>query len=481
MLLTFACGASLFSCAAAWAEMDAEGARKVAKEAYVFGYPLLAMETSKWVMAKSEASVNRFNHAKTFPDATFTDVVSPNADTLYSQAWLDLSASPVVLTVPEIEAGRYYVMQCLDGWTNVFTSVGTRETGNGAGVYLLTGPGWSGEVPINMTHLVSPTNLVWILGRTETRGKTDYNAVHAIQAGYGLEMLNPNAVIPPPSPGTDTATAPSAQMDALDDPDVFYARLCRLMGENPPSADDADLLAQMVLIGMTPGADYDPATLSEDIRAAIATGFAEGRASVIEDSQKSQGTKNGVWSVMPDNIGNFGTDYTFRATIARIAIGANLPEEAMYPSTRVDNEGNPLDGANAYTIRFAPGQLPPVDAFWSITMYDEHQFFVDNPIDRYAIGDRDALIADPDGAVTIYVQHKSPGADLEPNWLPAPAGSFNLIMRLYLPDETILNGSWPMPDLQKTEQGASGSSGCNTNPLPLAATLLLTPLLRRKK
>lgn len=465
--------AIFFPVAQSAAAIDVVAAKTIAQEAYLFGYPLLVMETSKWVMTTAETSsgntekagVNQFDHAKTFPDPDFTDVVSPNADTLYSQAWLDLSASPVVLTVPEISPDRYYVMQCLDGWTNVFTSVGTRETGNGSGVYLLTGPGWTGTVPANMVQLKSPTNLVWILGRTETRGPADYPAVHKIQEAYDLRMLDRNAVVPPPPPGTDTKTAPSLQMDALDDPGVFYSRLCRLMSDNPPAAADKPLIDRMALIGMIPGASYDLDALSDDMREAVNAGFAAGRAKLADELLKPQGTRRGAWSVMPDNIGRFGTDYLFRAVIARIALGANLPEEAIYPAARTDVSGEALDGASKYEIRFEKGQLPPVRAFWSITMYNDMQFFVDNPIDRYAIGDRDTLIEGADGSVTLYVQHESPGEALESNWLPAPEGGFNMIMRLYLPDRTILDGTWPMPALTKTKAApvsGSGSSGCNS-------------------
>lgn len=456
---------------AAEAAIEADEARDIAEEAYVFGYPLLAMETSKWVNTTGKAGVNAFNHARTFPDASFTDIVSPNADTLYSQAWLDLSVNPVVLSVPDIDVDRYYVMQCLDAWTDVFTSVGTRETGNGKGEYLMTGPGWVGAVPTGMKHLESPTNLVWILGRTETRGKGDYDAVHKIQDEYGLRMLDPAAVAPVAPPGTDTTTPPSQQMDEFDSPDAFYSRICSLMTDNPPYPADKPLLDRMALLGMTPGGIYDASVLSEDIRTAIAEGFEAGRQKVIEESGKSIGTKRGVWSFMPDNIANFGTDYDLRAIIARVGIGANLPEEALYPSSRVDSNGNPLHGADKYTIRFEKGQLPPVAAFWSITMYNNHQFFVDNPIDRYTIGDRDALKEGDDGSVTIYVQNESPGEDLESNWLPAPKDGFNMIMRLYLPDHSILDGTWPVPELKKTSREGSGSSGCDASGAAILAAL----------
>ena len=462
-----------------------EAAFDTAREAYIFGYPLLAMETSKWVMTRSastsdKAAVNEFHHARTFPDASFTDVVSPNADTLYSQAWLDLTVGPLVLSVPDLDPDRYYVMQCLNGWTDVFTSVGTRTTGNGSSEYLLTGPGWSGTVPTSMTQLASPTNLVWILGRTETHGAADYEAVHAIQAQYGLRPLNPGIAAPTPSNGTDIETPPAAQMDRLDDPETFYTRLCLLMAENPPSSSDRPLVDRMALLGMIPGQPYDPATLSDDIRLAVEKGFAAGRSEVIDESKKPQGTMNGAWNVMPGHIGDFGTDYLFRAVIARVAIGANLPQEAIYSSARTDLSGNELRGSSKYTIRFEKGQLPPVRAFWSITMYNDKQYFVDNPIDRYAIGDRDALRESEDGSVTIYVQRESPGDDLESNWLPAPAENFSMIMRLYLPDKSILAGTWPMPALRNAEEANEGSGGCAAaGAMPAIMPLLLLLAITR--
>ena len=232
---------------------------------------------------------------------------------------------------------------------------------------------------------------------------------------------------------------------------TFFARLNALMKDNPPAAADADAMKRFAAIGVAPGKPFDPAKLDPAVAKGIERGAHAGREKIVAEAKKPLGNTVNNWSVMIDKMGRYGTDYLFRAVVARIGLGSNLPEDAVYPFTRVDAEGKPLTGANRYVIRFAKGQLPPVGAFWSVTMYNSKQAFVDNPINRYAIGDRDKLKFDADGSLTLYVQHESPGKDKESNWLPAPKDEFNLVMRLYWPKKEVLDGAWKPPAVERVK------------------------------
>ncbi len=438
----------VFLCALPIHSQDAEKQTALAAQAYIFGYPLLIMDATRREMTSGPNGQNLTNHifhAREFPDHTFTDVVSPNADTLYSFAWLDLSDSPVVFSLPDT-GDRYYVMQFLDAWTNDFASLGSRTTGNRAGTFLITGPAWKGDVPHGMTQVEAPTNMVWILGRTQTNGKDDYAAVHAIQDKYSARPLV-EVSLPAVTPDTDNAS-PLEKVERLDAAS-FFSELNRLMVNNPPTDADALLLDNLAALSIGPGREFDMAKMPPNVMDAIEKGTAAGLAAIREVDASTLSRRMNGWTILPESVGHYGTNYLLRAFIARFGLGANLPEDAVYPTISADADGAHLNGQNRYIIRFAPGQLPPVNAFWSISMYNDQQRFVDNPLGRYAIGDRDPLTADADGGLTLYVQHDSPGADREANWLPAPAGEFNLIMRLYWPKPAILNGTWPMPGLEK--------------------------------
>ncbi len=446
---------------AAAPDVGEAAARALAVDAYLYGYPLVIMDVTRQgftAVPKAEgmkAPVNQMLHIRAFPDYTFTDVVSPNADTLYSTAWIDVKAEPIVLSVPAL-AKRYYLMQLMDAWTNVFASPGTRTTGSGKGDFAIVGPGWTGTLPTGVTELKSPTNMVWLVGRTQTNGKGDYAAVHAVQDQYKLTPLSafgkphtPPAAVPV-APGIDVKTPPVEQVARMD-ARTFFGRLNALMQDNPPAAADAPALARFAALGVGPGKRFDPTALSSPVAKAVEEGVRAGQARLGEEAKKPHGTMVNGWSVLPSNTANFGTDYSFRAVVALLGLGANLPVDAIYPHATVNADGQPLSGANRYVIRFPKGQLPPVKAFWSVTMYNAKQAFVQNPIGRYAIGDRDKLKSAPDGSVALYVQHESPGKDKESNWLPAPSDSFNLFMRLYWPGEAIVDGTWKMPPVEKVK------------------------------
>lgn len=427
--------------------------KQVAQEVYIYAYPLVLMDVSKRVMA-AKAPVNTFHHMRAFPDHTFTDVVSPNADTLYSSVWLDLAKEPIVLSLPAM-GKRYYLMPMLDAWTNVFASPGTRTTGNGKGDYAITGPNWKGDLPKGVTNIKSPTEMVWMIGRTQTNGKADYAAVRKVQDQYRLTALSafgtPSAKTKTPAaapaPGADTKSAPVDQVAAMS-AESFFSRFASLLPGNPPLKDDGPMIEKMKKLGIVPGQPLDLKKLD----AASANGVKEGAKAALEGivaaaRKGGGGLKNG-WTIHLD-IGTYGTEYPKRALIAWVGLGANIPEDAVYPLTRVDADGKPLNGANRYVLHFDKGQTPPVNGFWSLTMYNDKQFFVENPIGRYAIGDRDTLKLNKDGSLDIHIQHESPGKDKESNWLPAPKDGFNLVMRMYWPKKPVLDGTWVPPAIKR--------------------------------
>jgi hypothetical protein len=354
-----------------------------------------------------------------------------------------------VLSVPDT-SGRYYLMPMLDAWTNVFASPGSRTTGNGKGAFAIVGPKWSGSLPGGLTRIDAPTNTVWIVGRTQTNGKQDYDAVHAIQDQYTLTPLSawgkpyraPDNVAVDPNVDSKTPIVQQvAQMDAA----TFFRKVNALMVGDPPAAADAAALAQFAPFGIGPGKPID----AQGHDPVLDAGLKLGQSRVVTEAKKSVGRKARGWDILPENTGRYGTDYLYRAIVAFVGIGANLPDDAVYPRATTDSSGQPLTGANKYEMHFTKDSMPPVNAFWSLTMYNAKQGFVDNPINRYAIGDRDDLSFADDGSLTLYVQHDSPGKEKEANWLPAPPDSFNLFLRLYWPSQTIGENGWTPPAVQR--------------------------------
>jgi hypothetical protein len=397
------------------------------------------------------APINQFANAPAFPDHTFTDVVRPNADTLYSTAWLDLSKEAMVLSVPDIK-GRYYLMQMLDAWTNVFASPGARTTGTGKGDFAIVGPGFKGKLPAGLKKVESPTNLVWIIGRTQTNGKADYEAVHTIQKEYKLTPLSAwgKPYTPPAKVPVDSKVSKEPPVEQVEKMDAqeFFGRLNALMQANPPAAADAKAMQKFAAIGIATGKKFSLEGLDPAVKTALEKGLKEAQKEIVAEGKKIGGGKvvNG-WMLTYD-LGSYGTKYPYRAAIAYVGLGANLPEDAIYPKTRVDGEGKLLTGKNKYVMHFTKDQIPPVKAFWSLTLYNDKQFFAKNPLNRYAIGDRDKLKLNPDGSLDLYIQHESPGKDKESNWLPAPKDGFDLVLRLYWPKKSVLDGTWAPPPVK---------------------------------
>jgi hypothetical protein len=429
---------------------------ETAVEAYVYGYPLVTMEVTRRLMTNVEkpegfrAPMGQFANLREYPTAAFKVVTAPNADTLYSAAWLDLSEGPWILQLPD-EHGRYYLMPMLETWTDVFADPGTRTTGTGAGEFAIVGPDWQGELPPGVEELRSSTNLVWIIGRTYCTGTPeDYAAVHAIQDQYKLVPLSAyGKPYTPPSgkvdPSVDMRTPTREQVERMDALS-FFNLLAELMKQNPPYEADAPIVARLARIGLVPGADFEASKLASLSNVQELPRRALER---IEAHYPAGGDDVNGW-VFFKPAGIYGTDYIQRALIARYGLGANIVTDAVYPSTKVDSTGQTLNGANKYVIRFPRGQMPPARGFWSLTMYDPQYFFVPNPLNRYTISARNRLKADLDGTVELLIQANNPGPEREANWLPAPSGPFVLMMRLYWPKEnppSLLDGTWEPPSV----------------------------------
>jgi hypothetical protein len=400
------------------------------------------------------APMGQFALMRQYPTASFRDVTAPNADTLYSVAWLDLSHEPYIFSIPDAH-GRYFLMPMLDAWTTVFQVPGTRTTGTKAQRYAITGPGWKGTLPAGVTEYKSATNLVWIIGRTYCTGTPeDYKKVHEFQDQLSLAPLSEyGKSYTPPSgqvdPNIDMKTPVRDQVNALDAA-AYFKLMAELMKDNPPTEADAPFVAKMSRIGIVLGQDFDITKLDSATAAAIrrVPDLAQSKMKARIPSVTT--TVNG-WDMML-KTGVYGTAYLDRAVVTAIGLGANRPEDAVYPTSLAAADGKPYDGANKYVMHVAKGELPPVRGFWSLTMYNAKFFFVDNPLNRYTLSQRNKLKFNPDGSVDLYLQAANPGPEKESNWLPAPNGKFVLMLRLYWPNETaptILDGTWKPPAVRQ--------------------------------
>lgn len=440
--------------------LDEKEAEAIGIEAYIYGYPLVTMEITRRITTNVsepdgfQAPMGQFANLRNYPSADFKSVTAPNADTLYSSAWLDVSEEPYILSLPN-EDGRYYLMPMLSAWTDVFQVPGKRTTGTKPQTYAITGPNWVGELPEGITEYKSPTSVVWIIGRTYCTGTPeDYKAVHSLQDKYSLIPLSSYGKPYTPkkgkiNPDIDMKTPTRDQVNRMD-AGTYFKMMAALMKNNPPSKSDSFIVEKMAKIGLNPGKDFDIAKTHPSLR----KGLEKAPKAALEKIQSQfdeAGTLVNGWEIFT-NTGIYGTDYLNRAIITMLGLGANRPQDAVYPTSKVDAEGNPYNGDNKYVIHFNKGQLPPVNGFWSLTMYNSEFFFVENSLNRYSLSQRNEFKFNVDGSVDLYLQNESPGKDKESNWLPAPKGQFVLMMRLYWPKEhnpTILNGSWQPPAVKK--------------------------------
>jgi hypothetical protein len=455
---------------------DAEAQlRALAEQAVVYAYPLYEMArmraaTSPQRLVAADGNTtgeapkplrwcNVFTHARQLLGAGKSRVVTPNNDTLYTNAWLDLGDGPLVIDVPDA-AGRYYVLGLLDFYTNPFAHIGQRLTGTAARSFVVTPPGWHGELPAAFNeagaHIEAPTRWLWVIGRVLVDGPQDVPAVNALQEGFVLRTLGDWQAGTPSAPKRfDPACDPKAALTAAN----FAAQVNRALRENPPPACDTALLASFAALGIGPGPDVDASDdLPNDAQLALLQHALDTVLPRLRDAQSGATTATG-WVQMPLVEGSFGDDHLTRALVALKYIGMLESREATYPLAWRDASGHTLHGSHRYTLRFAPGALPPVQAFWSLTLYDSRDYMlVGNPIDRYAIGDRTpGLRHDADGGLTLHIRHARPegeGETAQANWLPAPEGDFYLCLRAYVPREEMLDGRYALPALVRTGEAA---------------------------
>jgi hypothetical protein len=439
-------------------------AKDIAEAGYIFGLPIVMNYgvMYEFVIDKSssqyKAPFNTIsNEARVF---TYKDtaVVTPNSDTPYSMLWLDLRAEPIVISVPEVDPKRYYSVQLVDGNTYNYGYIGSRATGNEAGSYMVAGPGWSGGIPAGVGKVFqSSTEFSLLIFRTQLLDADDMDNVKKVQAGYQATPLSAFLKQPAPPAAPEIAFPKfSAELAKTN----FFEFLDFALQFAPAMPNEAWIREQLAKIGVGPGKTFNFSDLSLEDKAEVLLGLAEGKRKVDEGAKNAGSAING-WRVaeIEGNAASYHGDWMQRAVVAQAGIYANDSIEATYPMTRVDSVGAELDGSKAnYTINFAKDQLPPVNAFWSITMYDgKTQLLIENPIGRYLVNSPmlPNMKTNADGSLTIYVQNKSPGADKEANWLPAPDGPIYLVMRLYWPRTTppsILpagRGTWNPPGVVK--------------------------------
>jgi hypothetical protein len=431
----------------------------ITKEAYVYGYPLVLMDVTKDVMTNYRTSngiggpINQLHHLKKFPDHRFKAVVKPNVDTFYSSGWFDLKEEPMVLDIADT-GGRYFMIQFLDAYTNVFFVPGSRTTGTKTQRYVIVGPDWEGKTLKGVKVIKAKTNLIWAIGRTQVNSPADgRNVVSKIQDGYKMTPMSKvdTNYVPPRARGRVRdipMNAPAFQVRDMD-VETFFDRMNKLMIDNPPCRSDKRAMKKFAKIGVEPGLDYSLDNFDTEIVMELKKVPKIAHEQFAEQAKTVGKIVNG-WSTLTD-IGTYGTNYDLRAVIANLGLGANLPKDAVYPLTMVDSEGEKLSGKYKYVIHFDANNLPPVKAFWSITMYNDESFLVWNSLNRYALGDRDNMKYNEDGSLDIYIQNISPSANKVSNWLQSPRGGFNLVLRMYWPKRKAVIGRYKVPPVVKVD------------------------------
>jgi hypothetical protein len=449
----------LRSTGAAADDVTAEEARAIAKEAYIYGFPAVdsyRIQYAYFVDDKNPEYKAPWNHLKNIPRVytpADTAIQTPNSDTPYSMIGLDLRAEPMVLTVPVIEKDRYFSIQLIDAYTFNFDYAGSRTTGNDGGSFLVAGPEWKGETPAGIKNVFrAETDLVIGAYRTQLFNPDDLDNVKKIQDGYKAEPLSSFLGKPAPAaaPAIDfiKPVSPDDERKSLEFFNIlnFVLRFCS------PNPSETELMARFAKIGIGAGKTIDVAALSPGMKTAMEQGMADAWADLgtlkkqIDAGTVTSGDMFGTREYLKN-------DYLYRMAAAVLGIYGNSKQEAMYPVYAIDTEGQKLDGANRYTVHFAADKMPPVHAFWSLTMYDlPASLLVANPINRYLLNKPmlPQFVKDSDGGYTFYVQNESPGKDKEPNWLPAPKGPFFIAMRLYWPKDEALDGTWKHPPMAKT-------------------------------
>jgi hypothetical protein len=432
--------------------------RAIAKDAYVYGFPVVdsyRIQYAYFIDSSGREYKAAWNHLVNTPRVytpADTAVQTPNSDTPYSWLGLDLRTEPMVLTVPQL-GKRYFSVQFIDAYTFNFDYLGSRATGNEGGSYLVAGPSWKGEAPTGISKVVrSETEFAWAVYRTQLLSPDDLDNVKKVQAGYKVQPLS--AFLGQPAPAAAPAINFIKPLSADDERSSleFFNILNFALQYTPTHSSETELMARFAKIGIGAGKTLDVSALSPEVKAA----FSQGMADAWADLATLEATQISTGKVTSGDL--FGSreflknNYLYRMAGTKLGIGGNSRQEAMYPMYLVDSAGQKLSGANKYTVRFAPDQLPPVNAFWSLTMYEmPSSLLVANPINRYLLNSPmlPQMVKDADGGLTFYIQNESPGKDREANWLPAPKGPFVSAMRLYWPKEEALDGTWRAPKMTK--------------------------------
>ena len=446
---------------------QARGVDDIAVEAYIYAYPLVTVELTRRRLTNvvapegTQAPMGQFARLRTYPNASYRDVTAPNADTLYTYGYFDVSKEPWVISIPDLK-GRYAVFSLFDGWTTVFGDPGKRTTGTGAQTIAITGPAWSGTLPTGVKEYKSATAIALFNGKIYCTGtEEDYKLVHAVQEEITAVPLSAYGRPYTPEPGKvdpafDMKTLVRDQVNGMEG-GAYFKLFAELLKTNPPYAEDAAMVTKLRTLGIVPGKDFDIA--KSDPAVAQALGKASKAALPRIAGWEKEGVAAGDWRfengwVISTRTGPYGTDYTQRALIAMIGLYANLAQDSLYPVSNGPGAGLQYSGGNNYVMHFNKGEMPPVNGFWSITMYDAQYFFVDNPLNRYNVSSRSQFKTNADGSVDVYIQHKSPGKDMESNWLPAPTDKFVLILRMYWPKDSppsILDGTWKIPPVSHAQ------------------------------
>lgn len=424
------------------------------EKAYIFTLPLMMTDatvraaTNTVKATRTQAPANQFIHAEALATAEFKNVVTPNVDTIYSQLMLDLSEDAVIMELPRTD--RFCTAQLLDAYTNCVDVIDASKFEGDRETFIFTGVNFEGEIPEGMTQISYPTSMGWIIIRTICNDQADEANVHAIQNEmkvYTLAQFQAGNTHEPADGTYDEADnfIPSEYVMHLPMQE-YFDRANALMADNPPTQADAPIMAELAKINVGPGLTFDT-SLFGDSAADLWTSLVSGIVATTQTRSMKFFTQNGNWSYMGSPIAQFGTEYDYRAFIAIFGLGANPVSVAVYPKTDLDSEGGRLNGQNRYVLHFEKDQLPPVEGngFWSVTAYDSsNNFLIDNEIDRYCINDRSNVVCNEDGSLDIYIQAQQPEAHVE-NWLPVLEGEFHLVMRIYLPDETVVSNQWPTP------------------------------------
>ncbi len=419
-------------------------------QAYIYGYPLVLMERTRQLQSIINTSnqpaltmSNVFFYELITPD--FKDVVSPNVDTVYCVAWLDLVRNPVVLNVPDTN-DRYYIMQIMDAYSNTFSSIGRRTTGTGAGKFAIVGPDWEGVLPSGLKTVKSPTNTAWIIGRVLAKGEDDMDDAIKILKQFTLTSLDEEKVPYVMKPVNELLLENKVEdLCAMD----FFNTMTDLMILNP-TTDNESFEKQFEHIGINRTYGFDAGNLEPETITGLNRAAADAFL-IISNSQEELNPRFSNGWMIYTGMGTYGDQFLKRAYIAFSGLGANVDEEATLPRTFNDNQGNQLNGEHKYILQFSKDQRPPVEAFWSVTMYDKDFFLVPNDIDRYAIADyTPGLKYNNDGSLDIYIQ-KCPPINHKSNWLPTPEGDFNLLLRMYQPTSKVLNDTYEVPGVKRVK------------------------------